>query len=291
MRSEKVNVNVFYGYRWFDPVTGRWPSRDPLGEKLSMNLYVFIDNNVSAWFDVLGLFPSTANFDTGVYDMNTNDRGRMERPGDSKSSKERYERLSQIRKEAANVLEDFPDAAGTKGAILANSASQEGPRFGDAINMSFNIPVEYGGRVCCKNKKYKITGPSTTGGMSGLQRGGFDYVKPEDHNDLRYQPLPTDLRLWPAELRKLKESGIRDDIDKRLGRASIDPCPEGWDEAGGYHTHPKMDASPSLEDKRVAERLAEYISGNRGGMPGQDLRRINKDGSSTRLNPNGTPVE
>jgi hypothetical protein len=22
---------TYYGYRWFDPVTGRWPSRDPIG--------------------------------------------------------------------------------------------------------------------------------------------------------------------------------------------------------------------------------------------------------------------
>ena len=23
---------TYYGYRWYDPVTGRWPSRDPIGE-------------------------------------------------------------------------------------------------------------------------------------------------------------------------------------------------------------------------------------------------------------------
>jgi len=30
---EEESGLVYYGYRWYDPVTGRWPSRDPIGEK------------------------------------------------------------------------------------------------------------------------------------------------------------------------------------------------------------------------------------------------------------------
>jgi len=38
-----------------DPVTGRWPSRDPIGERGGLNLYGFVGNNgVNAW-DMLGL--------------------------------------------------------------------------------------------------------------------------------------------------------------------------------------------------------------------------------------------
>ncbi|MCH7228693.1 RHS repeat-associated core domain-containing protein [Haloferula sp. A504] len=44
-----------YGYRWYDPVTGRWPSRDPIGEQGGYNLYGFVGNDgVSRW-DRLGL--------------------------------------------------------------------------------------------------------------------------------------------------------------------------------------------------------------------------------------------
>jgi len=44
-----------YGFRYMDPVTGRWPSRDPIGERGGLNLYGFVGNNgVNAW-DVLGL--------------------------------------------------------------------------------------------------------------------------------------------------------------------------------------------------------------------------------------------
>ena len=45
----------YYGYRWYDPVTGRWPSRDPIEESGGINLYGFVGNNgVNAW-DYLGM--------------------------------------------------------------------------------------------------------------------------------------------------------------------------------------------------------------------------------------------
>jgi len=44
-----------YGYRWLDPMTGRWLSLDPLGEAGGLNLYGFLGNDgVNAW-DLLGL--------------------------------------------------------------------------------------------------------------------------------------------------------------------------------------------------------------------------------------------
>lgn len=44
----------YYGYRYYDPLTGRWPSRDPIGEKGGINLYGFIGNNPANTFDILG---------------------------------------------------------------------------------------------------------------------------------------------------------------------------------------------------------------------------------------------
>ncbi len=45
----------YYGYRFYDPATGRWPSRDPIGEEGGINLYGFINNDgVNRW-DLLGL--------------------------------------------------------------------------------------------------------------------------------------------------------------------------------------------------------------------------------------------
>jgi hypothetical protein len=46
---------TYYGYRWYDPVTGRWPSRDPIEEEGGINLYGFVGNKSINKIDVLGL--------------------------------------------------------------------------------------------------------------------------------------------------------------------------------------------------------------------------------------------
>ena len=45
----------YYGYRFYDPVTGRWPSRDPIEEEGGINLYGFILNSPIGTYDLLGL--------------------------------------------------------------------------------------------------------------------------------------------------------------------------------------------------------------------------------------------
>ena len=43
----------YYGFRFYDPAKGSWPSRDPIGERGGRNLYAFVGNNgilrVDAW--------------------------------------------------------------------------------------------------------------------------------------------------------------------------------------------------------------------------------------------------
>ena len=46
---------VYYGYRYYDPVRGRWPSRDPIGEDGGVNLYGMVENDPLNWVDSLGL--------------------------------------------------------------------------------------------------------------------------------------------------------------------------------------------------------------------------------------------
>jgi RHS repeat-associated protein len=46
---------VYYGYRYYQPQTGRWLSRDPIGENGGVNLYGFIMNNPVNSVDMLGL--------------------------------------------------------------------------------------------------------------------------------------------------------------------------------------------------------------------------------------------
>jgi RHS repeat-associated protein len=46
----------YYQYRWYDPATGRWPSRDPIAERGGGNLYGFARNNAPNKWDYLGKY-------------------------------------------------------------------------------------------------------------------------------------------------------------------------------------------------------------------------------------------
>ena len=52
---DEVSGLYYYGYRYYDPVTGRWPSRDPIEENGGINLYGFVRNNSVNQWDYLGL--------------------------------------------------------------------------------------------------------------------------------------------------------------------------------------------------------------------------------------------
>jgi len=46
-----------YGYRYYSPQLGRWPSRDPIGERGGINLYGMVGNDSVNLYDRLGLDP------------------------------------------------------------------------------------------------------------------------------------------------------------------------------------------------------------------------------------------
>jgi len=52
---EEESGMVYYGYRWYDPITGRWPSRDPIEERGGVNLQMAFGNSGPNLIDVHGL--------------------------------------------------------------------------------------------------------------------------------------------------------------------------------------------------------------------------------------------
>lgn len=56
---------AYYGYRYYDPASGRWLSKDPYGEKGGINLLVFIQNSPQFFIDYLGKDPVSTS--TGTY--------------------------------------------------------------------------------------------------------------------------------------------------------------------------------------------------------------------------------
>lgn len=50
----KITDVTYYLYRYYDPMTGRWPSKDPIKEKGGVNLYGFVRNDGVNKLDYLG---------------------------------------------------------------------------------------------------------------------------------------------------------------------------------------------------------------------------------------------
>jgi hypothetical protein len=56
---------VYYGYRYYNPSTGRWPSRDPVEESGGANVYAFLNNAAVVHWDYLGLSASNCQTKCG----------------------------------------------------------------------------------------------------------------------------------------------------------------------------------------------------------------------------------
>ncbi len=48
-----LSLVAYYGFRYYDPVTGRWPSRDPIEETGGLNLYAMVGNDAIDVIDLL----------------------------------------------------------------------------------------------------------------------------------------------------------------------------------------------------------------------------------------------
>jgi RHS repeat-associated protein len=55
-RYDEATGLYYYGYRFYNPIIGRWLTRDPLGELGGINLYGFVGNNPVNFYDPLGLY-------------------------------------------------------------------------------------------------------------------------------------------------------------------------------------------------------------------------------------------
>jgi RHS repeat-associated protein len=55
----------YYGYRFYDPATGKWPSKDPLGQMGGMNEYGFVNNTPNQMIDCFGLFQTLTGKQVG----------------------------------------------------------------------------------------------------------------------------------------------------------------------------------------------------------------------------------
>jgi RHS repeat-associated protein len=90
----------YYGYRWYDPETGRWQSRDPIEEEGGVNLYGFVLNTGVNFIDHLGL--------------ELKKRPCMNEISKSYPSYEQYDQSNYVFIYAGGAVEDYNDKRGGK---------------------------------------------------------------------------------------------------------------------------------------------------------------------------------
>jgi RHS repeat-associated protein len=61
--TDRESGFLYYGFRYYNPETGRWLNRDPLEEQGGINLYLFALNNAVNSFDYLGLAVGLTSID------------------------------------------------------------------------------------------------------------------------------------------------------------------------------------------------------------------------------------
>jgi len=66
---------VYFGYRYYNPETGRWLTREPLGEGESFNLFAYCHNDPINKVDILGLQGINFNASPGLIEAGTDLQG------------------------------------------------------------------------------------------------------------------------------------------------------------------------------------------------------------------------
>jgi RHS repeat-associated protein len=145
---------LYYGYRYYNPTTGRWVSRDPIGERGGINLYVFIGNCSISQVDADGR------------------QGYSPWPGHPPLQfQPKYCRF--------NVTFDFEKPEGGIGRTYVNNIAEA----------SEHLEALFRGRrfdpsgECCKGwciRSIKLTGHGIGAGKLPLSRDGSDWFDPDN---------------------------------------------------------------------------------------------------------------
>jgi RHS repeat-associated protein len=56
---------LYYGHRYYNPSTGRWPNRDPIAERGGWNVYSFVGNSSPNYIDEFGLYGNPVSGPSG----------------------------------------------------------------------------------------------------------------------------------------------------------------------------------------------------------------------------------
>ncbi len=136
--TDKETGLLCYGFRYYNPSTGRWLSRDPIQERGGLNLYGMVQNDAVNRWDYLGLMEKLKL----AYDL-ANDTAVWDRPFNAKKVTSWQAILDDVKKQVKEnccISELTIGAHGSRGAITASengdSSNEQGVRL---TMMSFTM--------------------------------------------------------------------------------------------------------------------------------------------------------
>jgi uncharacterized protein RhaS with RHS repeats len=159
-----------YTYRYYDPVTGRWLSRDPIEELGGVNLYEFVGNEPIHWIDTdgRGLFSAlkrAAEAFKNLFDSGEKFKEGAEKNYDYGKRKNKllddicdpdYEGSNEeLEKESNSVNEQARDGAVSTGEG-AGKALEAGKNLTEAAAEAYGIPTSPTGAIKAATPKPKL---------------------------------------------------------------------------------------------------------------------------------------
>jgi len=200
--GDKTKHVACYGYRFYDPLTGRWPSRDPIEEEGGLNLYGFVGNDSNDWIDSVG--------DQKKPNKNETDREKRNREAAQRrippiiESYNGPKELWVADSKLSAAREYFGYSLAMEALRLTLAPLNGGPA---ALGMG---QKEHGGMICAKCVRCP----------SGGRRIHVIFTGPTPASEMMYT--------WMANTQTAPDG-------KRIYR---DLCPEGYEALAGYHSHP-----------------------------------------------------
>ena len=153
---------AYYGYRYYDPQSGRWSSRDPIGEEGGLNLYGFVGNDGLNESDVLGLKEDCCNGQKGVNEV-IDDAGRKCCEDEIKTVEIRV-RARKAYNDTGHAYIHTPNH--NRGLYAGSSIwGGNGKVYTEADNAEYNPENSYSYRACPESVQKldnEITGPDDT---------------------------------------------------------------------------------------------------------------------------------
>ena len=154
--AEEDTATVYYNYRHYELVTGRWSGRDPIAEDGGWNIYVFCDNKISV--DINGLGGICDDLGAMCNDVWTPPPGGWAAYAES-------QRIARERQATENALPNFSLVVGVAG-------SRNFPVGGGwGITVTTDISWEFG--TCCDKEKKRKNFRKLIGKISAGPYVGF----------------------------------------------------------------------------------------------------------------------